>query len=60
MISHFKISHLSAKRKKAIEDGRIVKDVMLTASESLFEGCRAKTEIILAIHELQLSAKIVT
>ncbi|XP_061480010.1 general transcription factor II-I repeat domain-containing protein 2-like [Rhineura floridana] len=54
-ITSFKIANELVKRKKSFEDGEMVKEILLIAGESLFEGFSYKSEIIAAMKMLDLS-----
>lgn len=56
-IASFKVAHMLAIHKKPFEDGNIIKEAMLAASEILFQEAKNKNEIMSAI---QLSRNSVT
>ncbi|XP_062998575.1 general transcription factor II-I repeat domain-containing protein 2-like [Elgaria multicarinata webbii] len=59
-IASFKIASLLVKRNKPFEDGELLKEVFLTASDAIFEGFSNKKEIIAAIQKLQMSGNTIT
>ncbi|KAK9393953.1 hypothetical protein NXF25_015616 [Crotalus adamanteus] len=59
-IASFKIASLLVKRNKPFEDGELLKEVFLTAADSIFEGFSNKKEIMTAIQKLQLSGNTVS
>ncbi|ETE64107.1 hypothetical protein L345_10125, partial [Ophiophagus hannah] len=59
-IASFKIASLLVKRNKPFEDGELLKEVFLTAADSIFEGFSNKKEILTAIQKLQLSGNTFT
>uniref|UniRef100_A0A8C5SPD7 SCAN box domain-containing protein n=1 Tax=Laticauda laticaudata TaxID=8630 RepID=A0A8C5SPD7_LATLA len=59
-IASFKIASLLVKRNKPFEDGELLKEVFLTAADSIFEGFSNKKEILTAIQKLQLSGNTVS
>ncbi|XP_026819144.1 zinc finger MYM-type protein 6-like [Rhopalosiphum maidis] len=59
-IASFRISHVLAKNKKSFQTGEIVKQAFLEGTDALFENFKNKSEIFLAINDLQLSHKTVT
>ncbi|XP_044306557.1 general transcription factor II-I repeat domain-containing protein 2-like isoform X2 [Varanus komodoensis] len=59
-IASFKIASLLVKRNKPFEDGELLKEVFLTASDAIFEGFPNKKEIMVAIQKLQLSGNTIT
>lgn len=59
-IASFKVAHMLAIHKKPFEDGNIIKEAMLAASEILFQEAKNKNEIMSAIQDVQLSRNSVT
>ncbi|XP_061450843.1 general transcription factor II-I repeat domain-containing protein 2-like isoform X2 [Rhineura floridana] len=59
-MASFKIASLLAKRKKPFVDGDLLKEIFLTAGDSMFEGFPNKKEILAAIQKLQLSGNTIT
>jgi hypothetical protein len=45
----YKVDHVILKGKKPFEDGELVKEVMMSAIESLFEGSGNKAQILSSI-----------
>lgn len=58
-IASYKICHVLAKRKKPFSDGEIVKEAMISASKSLFDGHKDKSALMSSIKGLQLSHQTV-
>lgn len=44
-IASYKICHVLAKRKKPFSDGEVVKEAMINAAESLFDGHKDKSSL---------------
>jgi hypothetical protein len=49
-IASYKICHVLAKRKNAFSDGEVVKEAMISAGESLFDGHKDKSALMSSIH----------
>ncbi|XP_023227335.1 uncharacterized protein LOC111627885 [Centruroides sculpturatus] len=59
-IASFKIAHILAMHKKPFDNGNIIKEAMLAASQTLFQEFKNKNEIISAIENVPLSRNSVT
>ncbi|KAG8454178.1 hypothetical protein GDO86_000717 [Hymenochirus boettgeri] len=59
-VASYRVSQVIARCKKPFEDGEMIKESFLEATDSLFDHFKNKSEIISAINSLQLSARTVT
>lgn len=55
----FRVAQIIAQKKKAYEDGEMIKQAFLEAADSLFDNFQNKREIMNSIKSLQLSANTV-
>ncbi|PNF14494.1 hypothetical protein B7P43_G16172 [Cryptotermes secundus] len=58
-IASYKICHVLAKSEKPFSNGEIVKEAMISAGESLFDGHKDKSALMTSIRGLQLCHKTV-